>query len=222
MRENTNAGYAAAAGFLGAAAVYLVAEAVAAAAWSSPSYSYVHNWISTLGACEPSGGSVCSPLRVVMNTAFVLRGVLFVLGSVCAALSLGWVGARVFVTFAIIHALGVGLVGLVPESTPAPVGTLHLVGALFAIAGGNLAITAGGSSTLRRAAPHWFPWASTVLGMVGLTFLVLFGALREVNPGLLRALGAGLVERMSVYTVNAWEIVAGILLLRAARGQRRR
>jgi hypothetical protein len=97
------------------------------------------------------------------------------------------------------------LIALVPETAAAPVGSLHLVGALLAIGGGNGAIMLGS----RLAGPRG---AGLLLGLVGLAALVALGF-----PGALAAVGGGLVERLAVYPITAWELIAGLSLLRGAR-----
>jgi len=54
--------------------------------------------------------------------------------------------------------------------------------------------------------------AGLLLGLVGLAALVALGF-----PGALAAVGGGLVERLAVYPITAWELIAGLSLLRSAR-----
>jgi hypothetical membrane protein len=189
----------AAAAFVAAAGVYLGAEAVTAAAWTAPAYSYRQNWISDLGASS-------SPLHALMNAAFIVRGVLFALGATLAASSLRRTGTSVFVAFATVHAIGGMLIGLVPEDVPPPIGMLHLAGALLAIGGGNLALIAGGGA-LRAVMPGWYRPLSSMLGAAGLAALLALNVVAGNPPH-------GVVERVSVYTINAWELMTAALLRR--------
>jgi hypothetical membrane protein len=115
---------------------FFAAEAIAAAGFAG-SYSYRRNYISDLGAL--GCGASCSPLHALMNTSFVLQGVLIFTGAfvvwpllargALSQLALGLVAAS---------GLGVALVGLAPEdSAPA----WHYLGAaenlLFCNAGGS-------------------------------------------------------------------------------------
>lgn len=98
---------AAAGTWLVGAAVYLTAEVVTATGVES--YSYLDDYISELGV---SG---------LMNRAFMLHGVLFLIGAVLVVRSveLGWTG-RAFVVAAAVNALGnVGVGGfpVVPQHT---------------------------------------------------------------------------------------------------------
>jgi hypothetical membrane protein len=88
---------------------YVTLEAIAAAAWKNPPYDYLANYISDLGVSQAQvydGRDVNSPLAWVMNTGFVLEGVLFVTGALLLAdLFVGWARA-LFVTFAALHGVG--------------------------------------------------------------------------------------------------------------------
>jgi hypothetical membrane protein len=195
------------ASLLAAGCVYLAGEAVAARAWTAPAYSYGRNWISDLGVPTAGlfhGRMVDSPLHGVMNAAFLADGLLFLLGAVLLARAAPG-RPFLFLALAAAHAAGMLLVGLVPETIPAPLGSLHLLGALLAIGGGNAAIMLAP----RLAGPRW---AGLLLGLLGLAALLTLGF-----PAALAAIGGGLVERLSVYPITAWELIAGLSLLLGAR-----
>jgi hypothetical membrane protein len=63
--------------------LYFIGQAVAQAAWRTP-YSLIDNRVSDLGntACGRTLANtyLCSPLHTVMNTTFVLTGVLILVG----------------------------------------------------------------------------------------------------------------------------------------------
>ena len=192
---------AAGASFLAAGLVYLGGETVAARAWAAPAYSYARNWISDLGAPIVGmfhGRFVNSPLHAAMNAAFVADGLLFMLG----ALLLSWAAMigrpRLFLTLALLHSAGMLLIALVPETVPPPVGSLHALGALLAIGGGNAAILLAGPRRI-----------GLFLGFFGLASLAALTV-----PAVVAALGAGLIERLSVYPITAWELIAGLWLLK--------
>jgi hypothetical membrane protein len=167
---------------------YLVLEAVAAAAWTDPPYRYAADYISDLGA---SG----SPLAVVMNTAFVVQGAGFLVVALVVAAHVR--GPRRFLVAApaVAHALGNVLVAAFPSSTGS---AFHLAGAVLAIAGGNLAAVAVGNRRL------------LVLPALGLVSVLLLG---RVGAGELD----GLWERGGVYSITAWEIAFGVVLLVRSR-----
>jgi hypothetical membrane protein len=104
-----------------AAAQYLVLEAVSAAAWHTPAYSYAVNFISDLG--NPVAGDVFdgrvinSPLHLMMDTAFVVQGALFIAAGVLLAGTITGRVSRVLLILALVHGVGVILVGLFQESS---------------------------------------------------------------------------------------------------------
>lgn len=198
------------------AVVYLGAEAVAAAAWRDPAYSYRRNYISDLGVPDivrSDGRLIDSPLHGLMNTAFLLHGAVFLL----AALLIGPAVRRrrlrwAYLTAAVAHGVGNGLVGLFPSSGPGGDGdpsALHGLGAVLAIVGGNAAAIIGGIDLLGRRVRR-----------LGATFVAL-GTVGVVAFGfLLASMGTdddGVPERISVYAINAAEILAGFAVVAARR-----
>jgi len=199
-----------------AAAVYLVAEAVSATAF--PGYSYATNYISDLGVPDVGtfqGRAIDSPLHVVMNGAFVVHGVLFALAAILTVRGGAWRprAARTFVGLALVHAVGIVLVGLFPGSqTNADNGLIvfHVLGAAMAMIAGNAsAIVAG--LTLRRESPGWLGSASIALGVVGLVGLVML--LVDSNSTAISLLPDGVWERAAVYAILVWELLVGVTAL---------
>ncbi|WP_278312409.1 DUF998 domain-containing protein [Lolliginicoccus levis] len=193
-----------------AAAWYLVCEAAAAVAF--PGYSYSRNYISDLGVPVPgvSGGrTIDSPLAWVMNAGFIGHGVLFVLGAFLLARAVP-TGARrgLFLALALVHGAGIILVGAFPAELDTSSGAtmgFHVVGAVMAIVGGNLALIAGGALVLRGAVPVPVRMASIGLGITGLACLVMLVASQQAGSGIV--LGEGAWERGAVYAVQAWELL---------------
>jgi hypothetical protein len=65
-----------AAAFLLGPVIYLAAEAIAAAAWKTPTYSYADNWISDLGSATAGvfqGRELNSPLHAAISVHGHLR-----------------------------------------------------------------------------------------------------------------------------------------------------
>jgi hypothetical membrane protein len=205
--------------WIAAAVVYVGTEAIAASAF--PGYSYSANYISDLGVPEVAefqGRAIDSPLAAVMNTGFVLQGVLYLLGAVIATRALRTGPRRAFLALAAVHAVGITVVGLIhgsASSAASGIGWMHVVGAGMAIIAGNVASIVAGVGSDRIGAARAFRVASVALGVVGLIAL-----------GALQALGGsdvdGIWERGSVYTVTAWELLAGVTVLVAARRARTR
>ena len=198
--------------FLLAGLLYLLAETVAAAAWHTPPYNYAVNYISDLGVAgcgvEYAGRVLCSPLFAVMNAGFVVDGLLFLTAGVLLAPLLSVRLRVLFVAAVVLHATGNVLVGLFDETTGALAAGLprtHVIGATLAILFGNVAALAGGTWGVR--AGQRVGWIAVLLGTLGIV------ALASLAVGGL-GLPEGLVERMAVYPITAFEVLAGVWALR--------
>jgi hypothetical membrane protein len=194
---------------------YVTLEAIAAAAWKNPPYNYLANYISDLGVSQAQvydGRDVNSPLAWVMNTGFVLEGVLFVTGALLLAdLFAGWARA-LFVTFAALHGVGIVLVGLFDETSE--VALLHGGGAYMSIIFGNLAAVVAGLSWKRLNLPRWFGVISVALPILGLLSEAVL-VFDLTSPSL-----DGLWERGGVYSVTVWQITFGLVVLTSLRNRR--
>jgi hypothetical membrane protein len=144
--------------------------------------------------------------------AFMLHGSLFLLGAIVISRSCpapGWAGWG-FVLAAAANTTGNILVGIFRSGVPA-----HVIGAGMAIVGGNTAAIIAGFASRRVGAPRSYRLASVVIGVVGiacLLTLIIDGADGS------RLLPVGVVERGSVYSIIAWEIITGVTIL-ARRGR---
>lgn len=203
--------------WIAAAAVYVGTEGVAASAF--PGYSYSANYISDLGVpdvAEYQGRAIDSPLHAVMNAGFILQGVLYLVAAVILTRALRAGPRRAFLALAVLHAVGITVVGLIhgsASSAASGIGWMHVVGAGMAIIAGNAASIVAGLGSGRVGAARAFRVASVALGVVGLVALALLQALGGSDID-------GIWERGSVYTVTAWELTAGIAVLVAARRHR--
>src|SRR5580658_4184434 len=119
---------------------YFAGEAISIMGWRGP-YSLSENYISDLGAvsCGSTAeglngqtGALCSPLHAVMNTSFVLQGLLIVAGALCVRrmFPTGKLWAVALLLTAV-SGLGVFVVGLAPEDTMASIHYLAAVENLF-------------------------------------------------------------------------------------------
>lgn len=199
--------------------LYPIAEAVTAAAWHDPPYSYSYNWISELGVPEPTvflGHEINSPLHWVMNTAFFVQGALFLLSAVLLARALHGRRTRLYVGLAALHAVGMLLVSQFPETSPFPGIALHFLGAGLALICGNLAIRRAGTVTLAGILPGWFAGFSQACGLLGLGALAFLAVAVPLDFGLVETIGGGLIERLAVYSLVVWSLVTAVMLLRAA------
>jgi hypothetical membrane protein len=191
--------------------VFLVGQAVAQAASKAP-YSLTRSYISDLGAtgCGPLTVAtyhayVCSPLHDVMNAAFVISGLLTLLGAI--ATRHAWPRRRLTswgLVFLALAGAGQILVGLRPDNVDI---RLHALGALFGIPGSNIGMILLGAATW-RARPA-IGILSGVCGIVGLIGCLLTGA----------GVSAGAAERLAAYPPVLWTILLGGFLLWSARAR---
>ena len=207
LAANRNALIAGATAWLIAAVAYVLLELLAALA--VPGYSYTGHYISSLGV------PAWSPRAYLMNGAFYLQGVLFVLGAVLVSFAVRarWTGA-VFVTLAVITAAGDFLVAFVHGGSPLwndGHEWLHALGAVLAILGGNLAILAGTAVAGRAIGSRAYRLAGLLIGAAGLVILVL---LQNYKYWAVDYLPIGTVERACVYTVMLWQLLTALALLR--------
>jgi hypothetical membrane protein len=202
--------------------LYPLAEAVTAAAWTVPPYSYSYNWVSELGVPQPTiflGHHINSPLHAVMNGAFLAQGALFLVAAALLARALHGVRTRRYLVLAALHAFGMLLVGSFPETSPLPGMALHFLGAGLALVCGNLAIHQAGTVVLAGIMPGWFARFSRLCGLIGLAALTFLAVFTPLAFNLVDAIGGGLIERLAVYPLVAWSLVSGCLLLRVARAE---
>lgn len=193
-----------------AVAVYLIAEAVAASAF--PDYSYATNYISDLGVPEVAavdGRAIDSPLHAVMNAGFIAHGVLFVLAALLATRAARVRHRRWFIALAVVHGVGIVLVGTFSgsqEALESGLAAFHVIGAAMAIIGGNLT-----AMVASRTARHGFAALSLALGVVGIVSVVMLVV--DSGTTAINLLPDGIWERLSVYTIQAWELVAATATL---------
>ena len=192
----------AAACWLIAGTTYVVLEAAAAAAY--PDYRYAHDFISDLGRPD-------SPQAGLMDTAFVVQGVLFGLAAVLLTRAVDGRRPGVFVGLAAANAVGNVVVAAVPSGSP---GTawLHVSAASVAIVGGNAAILAGKRFI---GASRSYRWASCALAVLGLFSFTVLAVAAVTSTAVL--LPSAVWERASVYTIIGWQVLSAAVLLTAAR-----
>lgn len=199
---------------------YFASEAIAAAAWREPTYSYIAGFISDLGSSEVGtlfqGRLVNSPLHDVMNLAFIVHGVLFVIAALLLFRIIPGRAKYTVLVFAIVHGIGITMVGLFHESPAALLNgviILHSLGAATAIIGGNATTITVGLLWKRLNAPRWFGIVVTTVGFIGIASFVLLQIL-GTPPSI--PIG-GLVERGAVDTIMIAEIIIAIGILAAGR-----
>lgn len=194
-----------------AAVVFLLAEFVAAAAWTDPPYSYTYHYISDLGVHGPLEALdqyMYSPLAWVMNTGFFLFGIAVFAGVAMLGGLRGWRRWGVLVMGTLVGAGGVVLAFFPGDGEADRQGTVdyHGLGAMAAIAGGNALIIVLGRMYRRLGVARKPGKAMVALGTSGLVSMVAFLAVAGSGANVL----VGLVERCAVYPILAGLICAGV------------
>jgi len=201
--------------FLLGSVIYLVAEAISAAAWKSPTYSYAYNWISDLGSASTGvfqGRELDSPLHAVMNTGFIAQGILFGIATVLLSRTITGRLRAFTAVMGVVIAFGYGLVGTFHGSLQAQQnGTLplHFTGATIAILGANILALLLGLYWRKATDTRLIGIVSIITGAVGLAAAILLVATFSAH------VPSGLIERTSVYTIVLWEVAVAVGLLRS-------
>jgi hypothetical membrane protein len=209
----------AAATFLLGPAIYLAAEAITAAAWKSPSYSYADNWISDLGSATSGvfqGRELNSPLHVVMNSGFIVQGLLFGIATVLLSRTISGRSRFTAVT-GVVTMIGYILVGTFHGALQAQQnGTLplHFTGATLAIFGGNVLALVLGIHWRKTPETRLIGLVSIVVGAFGLVSVIALFLTFDAG------LPSGAIERGSVYTIVVWQLAVATALLRSRTNSR--
>jgi hypothetical membrane protein len=188
---------------------YLLVQPVVAAAWPTP-YDLATNTISDLGVTgcgdfrqfDDRVVYACSPRHALMNTVFVLVGILTSAGALLTRAT--WPPRRltsVGVAFVVLAGVGAILLGLAPTNVNL---TVHGAGALLQVPGavGPLLLGVAAWSTQRPVAAF-----SLLCGVVGSVASLLFFS--QVYLGL----GPGGMEHLAFDPLTVWTTVLGVVLL---------
>ncbi|BAH49588.1 DUF998 domain-containing protein [Rhodococcus opacus] len=188
-------------------ALYFLAEVVTARAWPRP-YVVRTNSVSNLGVtgCDGSAAQVaavrlCSPLHAVINSAFVLTGVLILVGAVCLRefLPPGRLRLVALALFAV-AAVSAALTGVIPINVDAHLHQIVATPTFFARNAAMVVVAIG-------LYPRWRGFAlwtglCSVVGVLGMAAILLPGA------------PFGITERLALYPFTVWVVTAGIAALR--------
>lgn len=189
---------------------FFAAQAIAQAAWRGSDYSLTGNAISDLGvtACgriviAGQPGSYCSPLHAVMNTSFVVTGVLMLLG-LYLILPIWTAGRAAYWGAALLTLAGIGkiVVGLAPGNVNYGLHSLGSLGIIFA----NIGMIVLGSAVSETHA-RWMARLPIFLGILGLVGELFFLGHRALG-------GGGAAERVADYPVFVWMIALGVYCVR--------
>lgn len=194
--ENTKYGSYA---FIIAGIYFLLAEFVSAVSTELPLFEvYTQNTISALGV-----PGYISPIDWLMNSGFVVLGVLLIIGFHMGLSSRikKWKAIEYALTF--VTALGLFIIAAIHAGNP-----IHQIGALMAIVGGGvLLMTAAFALDTSKS----YKIASFSLGLIAILFLVVM-IIFMGNPQL--EIIEAIPERISVYALILWSFLTGIYLLK--------
>jgi hypothetical membrane protein len=186
------------------ALTYFVGEAWAATGWQGRPYHWTIDAISELGVPEvrhDGTGPFVSTRQAVMNATFVGTGVRVLLVAAVLAPFVPRRARRTVLILAALHGVGLLLVGFFPIG-PGLRAAMHGIGALLTIAGGSALLVALTISMWGRC-----PRLARVTAV--LAVLSVIGS----ACGVAAIGGFGLVERLTVYTVVLWQVIAGVVVL---------
>ncbi|MFI5845277.1 DUF998 domain-containing protein [Catenuloplanes sp. NPDC051500] len=215
MTETNNGSRAAGAALIAGGGVFFAAEFIAAAAWTDPPYSYTHHFISNLGVHGPVTAFdqfMYSPLAWVMNTGFILFGVL-TLGGVLLLRGLPGRRRVVMIGTAVLLAAGGVLVGLFPGSGDDGTADYHGLGALLAFVFGNVLAVLIGRAHRFLGITRGLGRTLVACGVLGLLSIGAFAGTLASGAGIL----IGLAERGIIYPFLIGFIVVGAALQRRVR-----
>ncbi len=179
---------------------YLLAEVFTAAAWNTP-YSFAQNSISSLGVTTCDVDS-CSPMHDVMNSTFVVLGVLTLIGALFLhrhirnGRSKKWI-----LSLAVVIAVSTAATGLFPANDGA---LIHWTAVLPGFVARHVVLVL----------IAWHLWHEKRLLAIWSALCAFVGVLGAVLM-LAKALHFGLGERLALYPLPTWMAVTGTAVLLA-------
>ncbi len=175
------------------------------AGWEGRPYRWTVDAISALGVPETqqwAGEESLSTRSSAMNATFIGSGVRVLLAGVVLAPFVPRLGRWFVLPLVVAYASGLVIVGLFPSALIGLRASMHGVGAVLTIVGGNLLLLAIAAALARRHPPlAALTGVFAVVSVVG-TVLAASGTDRF-----------GLYERVTVDAVVVWQIVAGAIML---------
>lgn len=188
--------------------LFWVLEAVAAAAWKDPAYSYTYNWVSDLGVpveTVMNGHAVNSPLFALMNLNFILFGAMYIAGF-WMILPQYQSRQRAAAIGALATGLGVFFVAAFPGYSEYSGAFMHGVGAMLVVFGCFALALASAKGLGEAVKAKWYaPLCYLTAALIAVGLVMTF-ALSESNYG-------GLVERVLLYPVVAFPVITGIAIV---------
>ncbi|MER6679923.1 DUF998 domain-containing protein [Streptomyces olivaceoviridis] len=189
-----------------------LAEFITAAAWQNPPYSPLYNWVSHLGLTGPAqtafGQVANSPLGAVMDTGWVIYGLLLIVGAFLVFDPRKGPRPIGILILAVLSGVGVSLVGIFQGSHANVDNGLiefHTLGAQGVMLAGNLMAIAVGAGGPRIGLARGRSITITVLGAAGLIAFPLFMA--DVFTGWMWNIG--MFERAVIYPIMIGHALLG-------------
>ena len=178
---------------------YLIAEVISALAYNDTLLNtYLTYTISELGV-----PSLNSPLSFLMNSAFILIGLIFIFCNFYRFKDYIIKNRVLFYILTLVCSLGVIIVGFIHADNPISL-TYHSFGAIMAILGGNLLLVLVSRSMSEFGI---YQKISLVLGCIGIIafWVMFFNMETSIMP---------LFERIAVYALIIWILMTGGYLLK--------
>lgn len=179
---------------------YVIAEAISVAFFNASLFNtYVFHTISELGIPNAN-----SPLSWLMNSAFILIGLVLIFANFYSFKDCIVKNRIVFYLFTLITGFGVIIVGLIHGGNPFTLG-YHMLGAMMAILGGNVLLVIISRSMVEF---EGFQKATLTLGIIGIiAFWIMFFNMKSIYMPVF--------ERLSVYTLIIWSFLTGAYLIKS-------
>ena len=178
---------------------YIIAEAISAAFFNASLFNtYVFHTISELGIPNAN-----SPMFWLMNSAFILIGLMLIFGNFYSLKDCIVKNRIAFFVLTLVTGFGVVIVGLIHGGNPFTLG-YHMLGAMMAILGGNMLLV-----IVSRSMGEFgiYQKVTLALGIFGLiVFWIMFFNMENVYMPVF--------ERISVYTMIVWSFLTGAYLVR--------
>jgi hypothetical protein len=199
-------------------ALFIAANVATAAAWRSP-YSLLSNNVSDLGnvSCaqsppdDPPSRYICSPLHGLFDVSVVAVAALVVAGVVLTWRAWGTGIAAGFGRILIlIAAVGYATAGLRPADVDL---NLHVLGAFLIMGAGNLALVA--AALVKRTSAF-----APIRVLSGVLAVVALAASYAHFSHQYLGLGTGGTERIAIFSLETWLVVASVLIVMMRKRQR--
>ncbi|KPI20612.1 protein of unknown function DUF998 [Actinobacteria bacterium OV450] len=198
---------------------FFAVHGIAESAWVRP-YSWARNNISDLGNAhcalqpEPEPRYICSPEHGLMNTSFIILGILLALGVAMTGGVMWRKNRAAAVARLLLAGSGVGFVlaGLAPADVNE---NQHALGALLIMATGNIGLVLAGMGMTEPVRAS-LRWGTSLLGVTAITAFGLFLSRHYLG------LGMGGMERVAAFPLLLWALAVGAhgLAGRARRANR--